>query len=96
MGILLGLLLASRFGLLVFGVVPSALSLKSPGYVARHTPIGYLGSDCGFGQVRIHGFGVERPIWLKRSDGPGQYSRVRHPFLRADRDAGWRQQLVRP
>jgi hypothetical protein len=31
----------------------------------------------GFGWIRIHGCGLERPTWLRRGVGLGQYSRVR-------------------
>ena len=37
--------------------------------------------ESGFGRVRINGRGLERPTFLIRCVGPGQYSRVRRPSL---------------
>jgi hypothetical protein len=43
---------------------------QRPGHVARHAPIGWLGRDSGFGQVRIHGCGLDWPTWLTWGTGP--------------------------
>jgi len=52
-----------------------------PGYVTRHAPLDCLGWHTGRARVQILGCGIERPTWLKRGDGPLQYSRVRQPSL---------------
>ena len=80
LGVLLGRFPAGRQALATwaFEVVTSGLSLR-PRHVARHAPVGCFGWDTRFGLVRIHGCGLEQPTWLRRGDGPDQYSHVRCP-----------------
>ena len=60
----------------------SVFVFQKPGHTTKgHAPWVCLRGDSGFGRVRSLGSGHERPTWLLRGEGPGQYRRVYRPIL---------------